>query len=91
MTELKNRDSFEHGEGGSARTNTVWILLEHGADVTARIGHQRSTPLHLASSLGSPKIVQLLIKHGADVNALDGNREMPLHLAMVAEVRVKTA
>ena len=89
MTELKDRPILGYGEGVNARTN-VCILLEHGADVTARIGTQQSTPLHLASSLVSPDIVQLLIKHGADVNALDGNCEMPLHLAL-AEVSVKTA
>ena len=42
-----------------------------------------STPLHLALSIKSPEIVRLLIKYGADVNALDGNRIMPLHLALV--------
>ena len=89
MTELKDREFFEYGGWVNVRTK-VWMLLEHGADVTTRIGTEQSTPLHLASSLASPDIVQLLIKHGADVNALDGNCEMPLHLAL-AEVSVKTA
>ena len=89
MTELKDRESFEYGGWVNVRTS-VCILLEHGADVTARIGTQQSTPLHLASSLVSPDIVQLLIKHGADVNALDGNCEMPLHLTL-ADVSVKIA
>jgi ankyrin repeat protein len=64
----------------NANTETIQVLLKHGADVTAR-DNTHSTPLHLASSKRSPEIVQLLIKHGADVNALDGNRKMPLHLA----------
>ena len=60
--------------------NTVKLLLEHGADVTAR-DESQSTPLHLASSLGNSGVVQLLIKHGADVTAIDGNHRTPLHLA----------
>ena len=70
-----------------SNTETVQLLLEHGADVAAR--STWSTPLHLALSIKSPEIVRLLIKYGADVNALDGNRIMPLHLALV-KVSVNT-
>ena len=72
----------------SVKPEIVWILLEHGADVTAR-GGTHSTPLHLATSMRSLEIMQLLIKHGADVNAVDGNRKMPLQLVL-AKVCVKT-
>ena len=65
-----------------------WVLLEHGADVTAR-DNTRSTPLHRALSLGSPEIVQLLIEHGANVNARNGKNKMPLHLASVVSVKTE--
>jgi ankyrin repeat protein len=41
----------------------------------------KSTPLHLASSVGSAETVQLLIEHGAEVAAQDVNNRTPLHLA----------
>ncbi|KAH8977325.1 ankyrin repeat-containing domain protein [Lactarius deliciosus] len=47
-------------------TETVRLLIEHGADVAAQNENQ-STPLHLASSSKVAETVQLLIKHGADV------------------------
>ena len=56
------------------------LLIQHGADVTAR-DEAHSTPLHLASSKGSSETVKLLICHGADSNARDGKRMTPLHLA----------
>ena len=62
-------------------TETVRILVKHGADVTARDG-THSTPLHLASSRGSHDIVRLLIKYGAGVNTLNGNHSSSLHLAL---------
>jgi hypothetical protein len=58
----------------------VRLLIEHGADVTAQ-DKSLSTPLHLASSLGIPEIVQLLIERGADITAQDASRRTPLHLA----------
>jgi ankyrin repeat protein len=61
-------------------TETIEVLLEHGADVTAR-NDTHSTPLHLAASMGSHEVMRLLIKHGANINALDGNLKTPLHLA----------
>jgi ankyrin repeat protein len=75
----KKSYSYPRKEPG-AKVKTVQVLLEHGADVTAR-DDTRSTPLHLALSRRSPKIAQLLIEHGADVDALDGNLKTALHLA----------
>ena len=86
MKKQRNRHYYSYDD--LVKAEFVWLLLEHGADVTAR-DDTDSTPLHLATSMGSPEIVRLLIKHGANVNALDGNREMPLHLAL-AKVSVKT-
>lgn len=75
----------EASERSKARAKTVQVLLEYGADVTAR-DDTRSTPLHLALSTGAPEIAQLLIEHGADVNALDRNRQTPLHLSSLVSV-----
>ena len=62
------------------KSETVRLLIEHGADVTAK-DEASSTPLHLASAQGSVKSVRLLIEHGADVAAQDENHRTPLHLA----------
>ena len=48
-------------------TETVRVLLEHGADVNAR-ADDGATPLMLAASCGDPEIVQALLDQGADLN-----------------------
>ena len=58
----------------------VRLLVEQGADVTAK-DKSCSTPLHLASSFGTPEIVRLLIERGVDITAEDESRKTPLHLA----------
>ena len=68
---------FDEGEH-DVKIETVRVLLEYGADVTAR-DDTCSTPLHLA--LRSLKLARLLIEHGADINAMDGKLKTPLHLA----------
>jgi ankyrin repeat protein len=77
------------GDEPKARVEVARVLLEHGADVTAR-DDTYSMPLHLISSTRSPEVARLLIEHGADVNALDGSLKAPLHLAS-SSVSVKTA
>jgi ankyrin repeat protein len=62
------------------KTDTVQLLLQHGADFTTQ-DDTHSTPLHLASSKGSVETVDLLIRHGANVNAQNGSKSTPLHLA----------
>lgn len=61
------------------KVETVRLLIEHGADVTAQ-DESSLTPLHLASSSGIPNIVQLLLEHGALATAQDRRRKTPLHL-----------
>ena len=62
-------------------TDIAQVLIQHGADVTAE-DNTRSTPLHVASSEGYGKAMELLLTQGADVNAQDGRHSTPLHLAV---------
>ena len=90
MKEQKSSYFLEYDEEEhDAKVETVQVLLEHGADVTAR-DDTCSMPLHLSLSMRSPKTARLLIKHGADINALDGCLKTPLHLAL-SLVSVDTA
>jgi ankyrin repeat protein len=63
-----------------AIADTVRLLIKHGADITAQ-DKTRSTPLHMASSIGLAECVRLLIEHGADVTAQNETHLTPLHLA----------
>ena len=56
------------------------IFPVRGADVNAHRG-DHWTPLHIASFLGSPDIVQFLLKHGARVDAVDNLSRTSLHHA----------
>ena len=60
------------------------LLLEHGADVNARIEHddddEGMTPLHLAAAdRGRVQVVRVLLEHGANVGAEDKKGRTPLH------------
>jgi ankyrin repeat protein len=79
----------ESGQNGSVamrhyepdeKVGTIRLLIEHGADITAQ-DETHTTPLHLATTLGVPEIVQLLIECGADVTAQDWRHRTPLHMA----------
>lgn len=56
------------------------LLIENGADINTR-DESDSTPLHLASSVGSFDTVQLLIDHGADLDAKDNTGQTPYQVA----------
>lgn len=61
---------------------TVKHLLDHGADVNARIRAKCHTPLHLAAiSRCQISIMALLVDRGARVTCIDTHRITPLHLA----------
>jgi ankyrin repeat protein len=65
--------------------DVIRLLLEHGADVNARVVHagedddERRTPLHVAAERGRVEVVCLLLEHGANVGAEDDNGRTPLH------------
>ena len=64
-----------HGE-------VVKLLLDNGADFTARTLPGRMQPLHYAAYEGFKDIAQLLIEKGADVNSKDRYSWTPLHTAV---------
>jgi ankyrin repeat protein len=76
-----NSSGYSALQEGEPKAETVLVLLENGAVVTA-LDDADSTPLHLASLKGTFKIAQLLIQHGADVTARDDTHSTPLHLAL---------
>lgn len=72
----------------SGRIQICKLLIDFGANVNLKVGHNQMTPLHLliisnAPRSGANKIVKKLIEKGADVNAkylADGST--CLHLAV---------
>lgn len=78
--------SYSPGRKGVApprSTEVAELLVEHGADVTARganLGIGR-TPLHGFAENGNTEMVALLIERGAEVNARDVDGRTPLHIA----------
>ena len=69
------------GPRQQARSHLVKLLLDHGADVTARFDHDNisGTALHLCRF---PEEVALLLDHGADIEAQASNKLRPLHAAI---------
>ena len=75
-------------EKAAEKADIVQLLIQHGADVTAR-DNTRSTSLHLASSKGSGKTAELLLKHVANFDAQDERHSTPLHLAVSSRLDLK--
>ena len=66
----------------SSSSLTLKHILDHGADVNARIRAKRRTPLHLAAlSRCQLSIIACLVDGGAKVNCVDNHHTTPLHLA----------
>jgi uncharacterized protein len=65
-----------HGVAGQDEPELAELLVESGADVSAR-NVMGMTPLHIAQYAS---IVEVLVRHGADVNARARNGWTPLHV-----------
>ena len=63
-------------------SETVRLLLAHGANVNAQDYYLAWTPLILASALGHKKVVKLLLEHGADIDIKDQNGMTALKYAV---------
>ncbi|KAM0194347.1 hypothetical protein ACHAPI_007108 [Fusarium lateritium] len=60
----------------------ILTRLKRRRDINTQWGPQKQTPLHMAVSWRSSRIVQLLLEHGANVSIIDEYGESPLHYAM---------
>ncbi|KAH0608836.1 uncharacterized protein H6S33_001064 [Morchella sextelata] len=69
-----------HYAVNEAHIEVARLLIDHGADVSARDSGQK-TPLHEALERGHLEIARLLIDHGADVSAKSSYQSTPLHEA----------
>jgi ankyrin repeat protein len=68
----------------SGKPRLVQVLLEHGADMTARVPRgvaRAKTALHLAVENHQKEVVQVLLKFKAPLDAVDYNGSTPLDLA----------
>lgn len=54
---------------GNPNPEIIEILLKHGADVNAALGHGTTALMLAALTQQNPKIIETLLKYGADVNA----------------------
>jgi ankyrin repeat protein len=70
-----------HLASGSGHAEATRILIEHGADVSARNKYGDS-PLHMASGRKNAEVARMLIEHGADASARNGMGDTPLHKAL---------
>ncbi|MCJ1402435.1 hypothetical protein MMC11_005655 [Xylographa trunciseda] len=69
-----------HWAAFTGQEEIVNFLLDHDADVTARM-YRQQTPLHRAAEEGHFGAVKLLIAAGSEVNALTDTKTTPLYRA----------
>jgi ankyrin repeat protein len=67
-----------HLASRQGHADVALVLLEHGADLTAKT-NDGSTPLHLTKSVN---VTRLLLEHGADATAQTKDGSRPLHAAV---------
>jgi ankyrin repeat protein len=85
--------------GGPANMPIMDMLLEHGADINAKVtgtmtyslrisrapsGTEGMTALHVAAQKGNADVVQYLLKNGANPGLLDAGGHMPIDLVPAA-------
>ncbi|GAB1869847.1 Transient receptor potential channel pyrexia [Camponotus japonicus] len=61
------------------------LLLDHGADVTMKMGITKSTPLHLAAEEGNAECTRLLLNAGAKTETRNSRGQTAMHLATLAQ------
>jgi len=76
----KRESSPLHEAVRGGHIEVIRVLLEHGADVSAK-KMSLETPLHEAMRTGEREMVSLLLKHGADVTSRQWRYRTPLHIA----------
>ena len=69
-----------HRASERGRVNVARLLIEHGADVSAK-DKEQPTPLHWALKLSHADLAKLLIEHVADISAKDEYGHTPLQWA----------
>lgn len=62
--------------------DNIELLIELGADIEARKGMYKQTPLHTACNSYNTEAAKILLRHGADVYAEDWNKKTPLESAL---------
>ena len=70
-----------HGAAMGGHHGIMQFLIQKGASMEDRTTLSGSTPLHLATQLGSIRVIELLLKSGALVATPNDLGEQPIHLA----------
>ena len=78
-------DSALAGAAMNGHTETVSLLLDHGANIHTEIDEGPDTPLQLACIFGHTDTVKLLLERGADIHAVDAFQEVEGPLLHAAE------
>ena len=72
-----------HAASASGAVGAAAFLLQHDADIQARLSIRGEMPIHLAARGGHVELVDILLLHGADPASLDTNyAQTPLHFAV---------
>ena len=75
-------DEIHQYRGRSNAVDAARLLIEHGADIEAKIYLRGMRPLYVVAQHNYLDIARLLIEHGADVEAKDNTGTSALHNAV---------